>query len=139
MHKKITEPSITMPVDLFNIKKNRGGLIDIEFIIQFIILSNTELFNKALGKPFRVQIELSLEKKLKMIDKKELRMSFDFLKGIQLFNQTILNITSSKLILDEAKMRPVVSRMKYKNSEKFKAALKMHTSNVRKIFSKVFN
>jgi glutamate-ammonia-ligase adenylyltransferase len=139
MHKKITESTITAPVDLFDIKKNRGGLIDIEFIIQSIILSNSELFKDALGKSFRDQMVISLGKELKAIDKKELLTSFDFLKAIQLFNQTILNITSSKLILDEAKIRPVVSRMKYENSEKFNAALKMHTSNVRKIFSKVFN
>ena len=53
--------------------------------------------------------------------------------------QTIFNITSSKLILDEVKLRSVVSKMKYENSEEFKTALKLHTSNVRKIFSKIFN
>jgi len=139
MHKKITNPLITAPVDLFNIKKNRGGLIDIEFIAQFIILDNSELLNQALGNPLRDQIELAIKNKLQEKDRKELLLSFDFLNTIQLLNQTIFNITSSKLILDEVKLRSVVGKMKSGNSEEFKTALKLHTSNVRKIFSKIFN
>ncbi|UCH66530.1 MAG: hypothetical protein JSW63_05225 [Ignavibacterium sp.] len=139
MHKKITESTITASVDLFNIKKNRGGLIDIEFIIQSILLNNAELFNESLGKPFREQIELSSGKKLKAIEKKELLESFDLLKSIQLYNQTILNITSSKLLLDDAKLRLFVSKMNYENSKRLKDELKLQTSNVRKVFSKILN
>jgi glutamate-ammonia-ligase adenylyltransferase len=139
MHKKITESTITTPVDLFNIKSNRGGLIDIEFIIQSILLNNAELFMNTLGKSFREQMELSQGKDLRASDNKELILSFDFLKSIQLFNQTILNITSSKLVLDETKLHPIVHKMNYEKLEKFKTALKLHTGNVRKIFSKLFN
>ncbi len=139
MHKKIIESSITAPVDMFNIKKNRGGLIDIEFIIHSIILNNANLFNESLDKTFREQIEVLSEGKLKANEKKELLESFDLLKSIQLFNQTILNITSSKLLLEDAKLRPVASKMNYKNLEGFKAALKLHSGNVRRIFSKLFN
>jgi glutamate-ammonia-ligase adenylyltransferase len=137
MHKKITEPTITAPVDLFNIKKNSGGLIDIEFIIHSVILNNAELFDEAMGKSFREQIELSSVKKLNVSEKKELLIAFDFLKSIQLFNQSILTITSSKVILDVTKLRPIVSKMNYENSDKFRAALNLHTSNVRRIFSKL--
>jgi glutamine synthetase adenylyltransferase len=139
MHNKITESTISAPVEMFNIKKNRGGLIDIEFIIQSIILNNVELFMNTLGKSFREQMELSQGKDLRAGDKKELLKSFDFLKSIQLFNQTTLNITSSKLILDETKLRPIVNKMNYGNVEMFKTALKLHTGNVRKIFSKLLS
>jgi hypothetical protein len=56
-----------------------------------------------------------------------------------MFNQTTLNITSSKLILDETKLRPIVNKMNYGNVEMFKTALKLHTGNVRKIFSKLLS
>ena len=137
MHKKIIESTSTAPVDLFNIKKNSGGLIDIEFIIHSVILNNTELFDAAMGKSFREQIELSSVKKLNANEKKELLIAFDFLKSIQLFNQTILTITSSKVILDVTKLRPIVSKMNYENSDKFREALNLHTGNVRRIFSKL--
>ena len=138
MHKKITGQLVPSSVEIFNIKKNHGGLIDIEYIVQSIILKNPVLHNQVLGKPFHDQMELSIENKLQVTDKKDLLLSFDFLKTIQLLNQTIFNNTSPKLILDESKLRSVVSKMKFNNSEEFKAVLKLYTGNVRKIYSKLF-
>jgi len=139
MHKKLTEPLTTSPVSMFNLKNNPGGLIDIEFIIQSIILGNLELFNQALGKSFRDQVELSATKNLQVTEKKELLLSFDFIKKIQLLNQIIFNTTSSKLLIDDFKLRFFVSRMKYKNLDEFKLSLKLHTGNIRKIYSKLIN
>ena len=139
MHKKITEQLTITPVDMYNIKKSRGGLIDIEFIVQSIILNTPELLNQAFGKDLRDQMKQLIINELRAKDKKELLLSFDFLKTAQLLHQTIFNNTSPKLILDESKLRSFAAKMKYKNSEEFRAALNLHTSNVRKIFSKLFN
>ena len=125
--------------DFFNVKKSRGSLYDIEFIIQYLILCNPELFKQSFGKLFRDQIILTKKAKLKKSDTKVLFNAFNFLKNIELLNQTIFNTSSPKILLEEMKMNVIISQMNYQNAESFKEELTMHTNKVKNIFLKVFN
>ena len=85
MRRKLS-PSGTMDhMNIINLKKERGGLLDIEFIIQFLILCNPELFLKTLNYTTEKKISLLLP------DEPDVLKNYIFIKDLVIRNQCIFN------------------------------------------------
>ncbi len=79
----------------FNIKKQKGGLQTIDFIVQSIILSNINLFTNCVGKNI-IEIFEQLDKN-NFEDIKELKENYTKLRDIEFTIQNTLNINSPAL------------------------------------------
>ena len=109
----------------FNIKKSRGGITDIEFVVQYLILCNPNLFKKCAGNSIIKNIAIlakekpALEKLLKSKD------SYSFLKTIELLNQNIFNNSLPIISYNDVKTQLLAKRMNIKSKDDF--LTKLHT------------
>jgi glutamate-ammonia-ligase adenylyltransferase len=85
MRRKLS-PSGTMDqMNIINLKKERGGLLDIEFIVQFLTLSSPELFRKTLNYTTEKKVSLLLP------DNPDVLKNYIFMKNLVIRNQCIFN------------------------------------------------
>lgn len=85
MRRKLSPSGILDQMNIVNLKKERGGLLDIEFIIQFLILCSPELFLKTLNYTTEKKISLLLP------DEPDILKNYIFLKDLVIRNQCIFN------------------------------------------------
>ena len=126
MRKKLIPHYGASMANSFNIKKSGGGITDIEFLIQFILLSNKKYFSKYKGKRVDQIISLLIKHNNGYHDLDNLKNNFLFLKDMELTNQVIFNSTSSTLVLNEEKIFILSRRMNFSTTDEF-----------RKYFSKI--
>ncbi len=123
MRKKLYPNIINSIHDSFNIKKSPGGLSDIEFIIQSILLTGKNFFLKYRGKNIIKIIEL-LEKTDKGFHKlDELKANFIFLKNLEFAVQSIFNNTLSVLPASDDKRLMISALLGFDSKEKFQDQL----------------
>jgi [glutamine synthetase] adenylyltransferase / [glutamine synthetase]-adenylyl-L-tyrosine phosphorylase len=99
MRKKMYPQTAFPQEKSFNIKKSRGSLADIEFLLQYLMLCNSELYKKLQGKPVTEIIKAIINNRTY----KELNIlagNFRFLKNLELHNQVIFN-NSTPIIPDD--------------------------------------
>jgi [glutamine synthetase] adenylyltransferase / [glutamine synthetase]-adenylyl-L-tyrosine phosphorylase len=118
--------------NVINIKRSRGGLTDIEFTVQYILLTNNKLFKRMKGK--------SILKILKSLDElipesKILSDNFTLLKEIQIASQNIFSTNSSILSMEGVKFKILSQFLKYEQEDLQKKINSTLKSNHR-IFSK---
>gem|GEM_PF-4585200 len=89
--------------DTFNIKKSSGGLVDIDFIITYLLLSNPYLILQLNGKSLLDSTE-TLQKILDHKTAISLINNFKFLKEFELAIQNVFNTKVSKIPSDESKL-----------------------------------
>jgi [glutamine synthetase] adenylyltransferase / [glutamine synthetase]-adenylyl-L-tyrosine phosphorylase len=139
MRKKFSAQQLSAPLKIFDVKKSNGSLTDIEFISQYFLLCNQDLFVKAIGKTTREQLELISNKGISKSDVAILKSAFNFYKIIGLLNQTIFNNTTSKIVLEDKNINGFNIIMNYKDIKQFKAEVKSYLSKVGNIYLKIFN
>ena len=129
MRRKIYPADLSGLTDLFNIKKSRGGITDIEFVLQYLMLSNPEYFSSLKGKRNEQIIEkLSINKSIRT-RKENLIEGYYFLKKLELANQNIFNVSNSQIILESDKLNMVLTFMELNSL----AALKNQLSRITKL------
>jgi glutamate-ammonia-ligase adenylyltransferase len=139
MRRKISSHKITSSFEIFDIKKNSGSLTDIEFIVQYFLLCNSDLFIKSLGKKTSEQLNLIGEYLDDNSAKIILNNAFIFYKSVELLNQLIFTNTTSKIVLEDKILHSISKKMGYKNPAQFKVDLKTYSSKVRNIYSQIFS
>jgi glutamate-ammonia-ligase adenylyltransferase len=124
MREKLSAQSEILPGTGFNIKKGRGGLSDMDFILQFLILSNHNFYNLCIGKKF-FNVLKQLEKQSVDFGKDYDRFAdnYLFLKNLELTLQNTLNLSSPMLPVDESKLRKVFRAMNFNNRTSFEKRL----------------
>ena len=138
MRKKLSADSISSSIKIFDLKKSSGGITDIDFIVQYVILCNPEIFSKSRGK--------SIPDKLKIIGKiiknkfiiVILKESFTILKETEIFNQLVFSVTNSKISLKDKTISELSSVAGYKTPESFLQKIKSATAQTAKIFKEYF-
>lgn len=135
MRKKLYPPSTGLNRFTFNIKKSRGGLADIEFVVQYFILCNLSLYKKCLGKNIIKNIN-RLSGLLNENEIAKLKENYNFLKNIELLNQNIFNNTLPKLVEDEKTFSIFASSLGLKNKDEFFDKLKSVLSYNHNMFEK---
>ena len=111
MRNKLAPQSISAFPKFFNIKKSHGGIADIDFLVQYIILTD-KLYTKLRASGILKSLEIITSYKKEYSELKILKNNFSFLKQLDLTNQCIFNITSSVLPADEAKLNVISSALK---------------------------
>ena len=103
MRRKLSPSGALDQMNMINLKKDRGGLIDIEFIVQYLILCNPELFRKTLNYPTEKKISLLFPQDSEVLN------NYIFIKDLVIRNQCIFN-TSGYLFKEDEK-----ENISYKN------------------------
>ncbi|KAB2845933.1 MAG: hypothetical protein F9K45_02960 [Melioribacteraceae bacterium] len=124
MFEKIRKKNYGTFESYFDLKKSKGGLINIEFILQSIILLNPEIYFKTMGSGTSAKIKSIAKSKKGFEDLKSLNKTFAFLKSAELINQNIFNVKGS-IIKEEKFSKELLSRkMKFKSIIEFDRALR---------------
>jgi len=139
MYSTILRQTIHSSDGSFNIKKDRGGLLTIDFILQFVCLNHMELFEKCIGKNF-TSIFQFVKKYFSASDFGILKSNYIFLKRVELTVQNIYNVSKTNLPSNPDKKNIVASFMKLKSvhelDKKIKEIIKSNNSLFEKYVSK---
>jgi len=119
----------------FNIKKDRGGLLTIDFILQFVCLNNPDLFDKCVGNNF-TRVFLFVKKYFSTIDFAILKSNYIFLKRVELAVQNIYNINKTYLPSKSDKKNTIASFMKLKNAHELDKKIKEIIKSNNSLFEK---
>ncbi len=134
--RKKTYPVTSQLSENFNLKKGRGGLTDIEFVIQYLILCNPDLFKKCCGNNIIKNISILMKQKPGLSELKKLIDNFSFMKTVLISNQNIFNSTSPVISQDETKLQILAHRMDFKSKEDFLTKLKAAAKSNQNLFNK---
>jgi [glutamine synthetase] adenylyltransferase / [glutamine synthetase]-adenylyl-L-tyrosine phosphorylase len=88
MKGKITGSAINLFSKNFHLKKSPGGITDIEFIIQFLILCNTEFYINCRGKNLPDMVDIITRSSEKYSELVVLKESYTFLSDTGIFIQS---------------------------------------------------
>jgi glutamate-ammonia-ligase adenylyltransferase len=139
MRKKIDAENISSIKNIFSIKKNKGGLVDIEFITQFLILCNPRCYNQCRGKDiFQIFSTINKHKKELSNDINILKENYSFLKTLELAVQNIFNTSTNILPMEAGKLDVVASEMGFNSNEfnsKLKEIIKLNSQLFQKILT----
>lgn len=126
-----------------NIKQGAGGLVDIEFLVQFLQLVHGK-------KHPRVRVPgawnglraLHAQKLLDQADYEDLKASYLFFRGIESRMRIVANQATSELSRDASGLRPLAKRMGYHDNhyaagEKLLRDYEATAKRVRSIFNKI--
>ncbi len=136
--RKNLKSKITAGFEMFDLKKSSGGLTDIDFIVQYLILCNPSVFKKCIAKNNLqkidvIRVHLSTDLNLDTLSK-----AFEMLKSIEIYNQLINSATSSLISLSEEKLKSLSVVMSYKSPGALKKEFAKLTNSVRKLYAKIF-
>ncbi|RJP72611.1 MAG: hypothetical protein C4539_03335 [Ignavibacteriales bacterium] len=142
MRSKIEKQISSIPQSNFpkflHIKRSRGGLVDIEFGIQTLLLSNPNLFAESIGKS-TIDIINSLANKqpdsfLTHHLVKTIKNGFLFLKKLELWNQVIFESSNSILPLDGTKRTILINTLGFNDEKTFDNELNNILKSNRKFY-----
>ncbi len=107
----------------FNIKKSIGGLNDIEFILQYLVLTNHKIFNKCIGKGSEKIIN-----ELKKINSDfdnllVLNNYFNFMKTLELSNQLVFNSSKKTIPITKEKKKLLSKKLGFDSTGLFDSYL----------------
>ena len=122
----------------FHIKRSQGGLIDIEFILQYLILHNGN-FSLCGGLPIAGQIsELVKAKALKKAQGNSLSENYRALKELEIIIQNLFDTTSAVLKIDDAFQSKTTAYM-LKDNESFFAGIDNVIKENKNIFTSLMH
>ena len=123
MRKKLYPQDINSVSKLFNVKKSRGGLADIEFVLQYLILTSDNFFPKCRGKNI-IRITEIFNKSIKgSKDFNILSSNFIFLKKLTFTIQSAFNNSVSLLSFSDDKISIISFLLGYNSINEFKEEL----------------
>lgn len=124
-------------LNLIDLKKNPGGLSDIESVVHYFLLSNPKnvlsVVGKAIPQILKEHINDSSNKKVL----NELADNYIFIKNLEIFNQVVFNVSSSKLSLDENRLDKLSHLITTKTGEELKLKLNSVLQFNRESFTKL--
>ncbi len=135
MRRNLYPANLGGKMSMLNLKKSAGGLIDIEFVVQFLALLSSENFVKAVGKGTRIILKLSV-KHISQNDSDLLLNNYSFLKRLVLLNQVIFNATTSIMPSDKKKLAMLAQQMNFKTVEAFQQNLNEVMKSNKLLFQK---
>ncbi|MEJ2617765.1 MAG: DUF294 nucleotidyltransferase-like domain-containing protein, partial [Ignavibacteriaceae bacterium] len=123
MRHRLYPSDLSSLTKIFNIKKSPGGILDIDFIAQFLMLTNPDLFKISRGKGIIKTIENLIDNSEGNRDLVLLKQNFIFLKTLELNNQNIYNNTTSSLSFNRDNLKVFAQKLGFKSSEMFESQL----------------
>ena len=125
--------------DMINLKKNSGGLTDIEFISQYLILCNPHLYNKCRSKNVnKIFNVLSKEMPEYNDDFKTLINNHLFIKSLILNYQNIFHHTSSIITRNDVRFAKLENKMSINKDESLENTIYRIMKNNSSLYTKFF-
>jgi glutamate-ammonia-ligase adenylyltransferase len=121
--------------DIFNIKKSRGGIADIEFLIQFFMLSKPDEYLKYSGNNFEFLSDKILSPNIKKAELETLRHNFAYLKNLELGLQNIYNTSQLNIVKENKGYHKLADFLNFDSQ----AEMFAKTEEVRKENHAIFN
>jgi glutamine synthetase adenylyltransferase len=115
--------SFPSEMGLIDLKKNSGGLSDVEYVAHYLVLATPESAFAFIGRAIP---EILREHTAESEDKKvlnELADNYIFIKNLEIFNQIAFSSSSSKLSDDEKKFDKLARLMEFENGAAIKKKL----------------
>ena len=128
--------SFPAEMNLIDLKKNPGGLSDIEYIAHYLLLTGASELKDFIGKSIP-EILTTFKSNKKVLN--ELADNYIFIKKLEIFNQLVFNSTSSKLADDELRYTKLAHMMQFKNGPSLKSKLGSVLKMNREQFSKIIS
>jgi [glutamine synthetase] adenylyltransferase / [glutamine synthetase]-adenylyl-L-tyrosine phosphorylase len=142
MRSKIEKQLLNAPQaqfkNFFNTKRSRGGLTDIEFIFQYYLLTENELFKNFVGKSVPEIISKIGSIQTDAINLEIIHKNYIFLKKLELWIQILFNTNSKILPLDDSKRIYLANIMGFEDIKEFEKELLRVINSNRSIFEKTF-
>ena len=123
----------------FNIKKGSGGLIDIDFIISFLFLTNSDLLIERKKLSAENSFYLLNQTSNEDINIEQLESNFLTLKRIELFNQLVFNNKLSKIPTERLKIKKLSIMCGFSETDLFLKNLYELQEQTRIIYKNIFN
>ncbi len=139
MRKKMYPVSYSRGKSLFNIKTSHGGLLDIDFIIQFFILSGKISYKNWRGKSLFKILDYLIKTKRNKNEFKMLRNNLHFLKNLSVANQIVFNSRAYTLPSKKEDEIHLSKFLKFTDVKSFNEELLRVTNSNKIIFNKIFN
>jgi len=115
--------SFPAEMNLIDLKKNSGGLSDIEYVAHYLLLSTPESAFVFIGKAIpKILKELTTQTKHKKV-LNELADNYIFIKNLEIFNQLAFSSSSSKIIDDGNRYGKLARFMEFENGTGLKKKL----------------
>jgi len=128
--------SFPAEMGLVDLKKNSGGLSDVEYIAHYLLLSDSKLAASFTGKSISTILNtLSGKSKNKKV-LNELADNYIFIKNLEIFNQLAFSSSSSKLSIEDNKFKKLARFMEYENGATLKKKLNSVLQLNRETFAK---
>jgi glutamine synthetase adenylyltransferase len=108
MYNTVNQQLIRSGNKTFHIKKDRGGGLTVDFLLQYICLKDIKLYKKLSGKSIRYIIS-SLKNNIGEEDSISLNTNFNFLKDLELAIQNIFN-TNQGIVHSSQEKRLLISK-----------------------------
>ena len=122
MRKKLYPANLGSKMSMLNLKKSPGGLVDSEFVIQYLALLSINNFSKIAGKGVKIIANLSVNE-IDSSDSETLLKNYSFLKRLDFLNQVVFNATTSILPSDKKKISMLSKQMGFDDPEIFRVSL----------------
>jgi len=135
MYSTILRQTVHSSDGSFNIKKDRGGLLTIDFILQSACLMHPELFEKCIGNNFTRIFQIA-KKHFHASEITILKNNYIFLKRVELALQNIYNISKVNLPSNPDKKNIISSFMRLKDVHELDKRIKEIIKSNNSIFEK---
>ncbi len=136
MRRKLYPVQTSLSGNRINLKKDRGGLADIEYLVQYFILLNRSLYSKTRGKGTVRSIEILINNFAIPGEIKELMDSYKLIKKIILENQAVFNNSSPVLPVDQKKLILLAKQIGFTSKEDLREELLKKMEINYKLFEK---
>jgi glutamine synthetase adenylyltransferase len=134
MHTSVLQQSASSLSSGINIKKDKGGLLTIDFILQTIILSDKKYLSKLIGSNYK-KIFNAVKKNLADIE--ALKNNFEKLKFVELCLQNTFNTTAVSVFNTKEKKLLLTRFMKNENPDALETELKQILKSNSQLFEKL--
>lgn len=129
------------PLDerIFNLKKSKGSLLDIDFIIGSELLKNIDQYQNLIGRSTLTKLDNLIEKNKKKTIFNELKKNYLNLKALEIYIQIAFNTKLTKLPSDENKLTTISKLMGFKDQRVFSSTLNSIIKSNQTIFNEYFS
>lgn len=102
----------------FNVKRSKGGLTELDFIISYLLLKNISEFNGLIGQSIFEKLN-ALKAILSEKEFDTIRNNYLFLKNIELVIQNIFDVRTAKLPADKLNLKKLSLQSGFESDEEF--------------------
>ncbi|MCX6151605.1 MAG: hypothetical protein NTX22_13845 [Ignavibacteriales bacterium] len=138
MEKQLLSTSQAQFGNFFNIKRSRGGLADIEFIVQYQVLKNSESFSKLIGKNTKSAIKILIDFSENFNSFEALIENYSFLKKLEIWVQILFETNSKVIPLDNVKRNLLANVLNFKIPRDLEVELTRIKKANHDFFKKIF-